>query len=64
MSKIQPYIVNSVTDAQHARMEALMDEMAAAAPRRRGHSHQSRASAGCYARTAFVPAGVLLYRIK
>lgn len=32
MSKIQPYIVNSVTDAQHARMEALMDEMAAAAP--------------------------------
>lgn len=59
MSKLQPYIVPSVTDAQHARMEALMDEMAAVAPDDAGIRISHVLHAGCYARTAFVPAGVL-----
>ena len=59
MSKLQPYIVPPVTDAQHARMEALMDEMAAAAPGDAGIRISHVLHAGCYARTAFVPADVL-----
>lgn len=59
MSKLQPHMVPPVTEAQHARMEALMDEMAAAAPDDAGIRISHVLHAGCYARTAFVPAGVL-----
>lgn len=59
MNGLQQRVVAPVTDAQHARMEEMIDRMAEVAEGDAGIRITQKLWAGCYVRTAFVPKNVV-----